>query len=128
MTGGNLAMAASSLKTNWEIQTENKILFLEEIGERAYRIDRMLFQLQAAGKLSKLKAVVIGDFTECREPDGKNLAPEALKRYFRRAPYPILLGVHSGHGALRLSLPLGVRVRVRTNGKPLFQVLEEYAE
>ena len=127
LTGGNLAMAASSLKTNWEIQTDGKILLLEDIGERAYRIDRMLFQLQAAGKLAKLKGVVIGDFTGCEEPDGKELWLKALERYFKKAPYPVIYGMKAGHGPLRLTLPLGTRVKIQGGGKSMFEVVESYA-
>ena len=63
ITGGNLALITSSIGTIWEINTNNKILFLEDVGERGYKVDRMLLQLQQAGKFSDVKAIVFGNFS-----------------------------------------------------------------
>jgi muramoyltetrapeptide carboxypeptidase len=126
LTGGNLALVVSSLKTRWEVQTQKKILFLEEIGERAYRLDRMLFQLRAAGKFDGVKAVILGDFTECKEKDGRDLSKILLKRHFQHSPFPVLTGVPAGHGNLRLTFPLGVKARVQTKGTPRFEILEGF--
>lgn len=128
LVGGNLALLCSSIGTPWEVQTAGKVLFFEDIGEPAYRVDRMISQLKQAGKLDKVKAVVIGDFTECRDKDGVERWREVLGRHFSKAKYPVLLGVHSGHGKLRLPLPLGLRVEVKTSGKKQFRVLESYAK
>ncbi len=125
--GGNLAILLSSLKTPWEVQTKGKILFIEDVGERAYRVDRMLFQLRMAGKLDDLKGVVVGDFTDCREPNKKELWPEVIRRHFKDAGYPVIMGLKSGHGDVCLPLPLGVECRISTRRNPIFEVIGGYA-
>lgn len=127
LVGGNLAILLSSLRTPWEINTKGKILFIEDVGERAYRVDRMLYQLKLAGKLDDLKGVIIGDFTDCHEPNGKDLWPEVIRRHFKDAGYPVITGLHSGHGNLCLPLPLGVECRISTRRNPVFEVLGGYA-
>lgn len=126
LVGGNLVILASSLGSSWEVDTRGKILFLEEIGERAYRLDRFLTQLKSAGKFDYLKGIVIGHFTECNEPDGRELWKTVLKRHFGKSKIPILMGVHSGHGDMRLTLPMGVKVRIKTGSKKSFEVIEGF--
>lgn len=65
LTGGNLTIVESSIGTCWEIQTDNKILFVEDINLNAWRIYRSLYHLQEAGKLKRLKAIVFGRFVNC---------------------------------------------------------------
>jgi muramoyltetrapeptide carboxypeptidase len=126
LVGGNLVLLTTSLGSSWEVDTRGKILFLEEIGERAYRLERFLTQLKTAGKFDGLKGVVIGDFTECNEPDGRELWKTVLKRHFGKSKIPVLMGVHSGHGAMRLTLPMGVKVRINTGSKKSFEVIEGF--
>lgn len=98
VTGGNLRIIQSSLGTPWEINTKGKILFLEDVGERGYSIDRMLEQLIQADILRKgPKAVVFGDFTDGNERDGSNLILNALKRFAQKVSYPVLQGLPAGH-------------------------------
>ena len=76
LVGGNLSLLVHSIGTNAELNTDGKILFIEEIGEQLYHIDRMLLQLARAGKLKKIKGLIIGGFSECKDtlrPFGKNL-------------------------------------------------------
>jgi len=127
LTGGNLSLLASSIGTKWELDSRNKILFIEELSEPAYRIDRMLCQLQSAGKFKNLKALVVGSFTECLDKDGKERWEEVFQRYFSKALFPVLLGVKSGHGDVRLALPFGFKVRVSNrDSKPRFEILESF--
>lgn len=99
ITGGNLRIVQSSLKTAWELKAKGKILFLEDVGERGYSVDRMLEQMIQAKIIDKgLKAIVFGDFTEGLEKDGRDLTPEALERFAKRVPYPVLKGLPAGHG------------------------------
>lgn len=124
LVGGNLSMLASSIGTPWEVQTRGKILFIEEIGERAYRLDRMFYQLRAAGKFKGLKGLVFGDFNHCLDK-GKQLWPQVLKRNFSDMPFPVLSGIKMGHGPVQLALPMGVKVRV-SGKKGTLEVLESY--
>jgi muramoyltetrapeptide carboxypeptidase len=126
LVGGNIAIAAASLGSPWEIDTRGKILLLEDVGERAFRLDRMIFQLKMAGKFDKIKGLVLGDFTECVEPDGKELWKECLKRNFENAPFPVVLGVRAGHGDVQLSLPLGAQTQIISGSKTSLKILESY--
>lgn len=99
ITGGNLRIIQSSLGTEWEIKAKNKILFIEDVGERGYSVDRMLEQMFQAKIIDKgLKAIVFGDFTEGLEKDGRDLTLSALERFSERVPYPVLRGLPAGHG------------------------------
>ncbi len=100
VVGGNLRMLQSSLGTAIELNTKGKILFVEDVGERGYSIDRMLEQMHQAGILNKgLRALIFGDFTEGLEKDGKNLTVTAMKRFAQRVDYPVLMGMKAGHGS-----------------------------
>ena len=67
MFGGNLALLAHIIGTKSDINTKNKILFIEDIGEYKYNIDRMLMQLKRAGKLDELAGLIVGSFTEIKD-------------------------------------------------------------
>ncbi|HXH30651.1 MAG TPA: LD-carboxypeptidase [Bacteriovoracaceae bacterium] len=106
LTGGNLRILQSSVKTGWELRARNKILFLEDVSERGYSVDRMLEQMIQARLIHKgLKAIVFGEFTEGLEIDGKDLTPLVLKRFAQQVEYPVLRGLPCGHG-LRWNYPL----------------------
>lgn len=98
VVGGNLRILQSSLGTAWEVETKNKFLFIEDVAERGYSVDRMLEQLYQANVLNlKLKALLIGDFTEGFEKNGKDLVQIALKRFAERVDYPVISGLPCGH-------------------------------
>jgi len=101
MIGGNLRILQSSLGTKWQLEAKNKILFIEDVAERGYSVDRMLEQLHQARIIDKgPKALIIGDFTEGKERDGKDLTLDALARFAARVKYPVLKGLPCGHGAV----------------------------
>ncbi len=124
ITGGNLKLLQSSIGTSWELNAKSSILFLEDIGERGYAIDRMLEQLWQAEIIHQgLKAIVLGDFMDGEEKDGKDLTGVALKRFAERAPYPVFKGMKCGHGDVNFSLPFhtptilsGGTLKVETGG------------
>jgi muramoyltetrapeptide carboxypeptidase len=106
ITGGNLRILQSSLGTAWELQAKGKILFIEDVAERGYSVDRMLEQMVQAKIIDKgLRALIFGDFTQGHEVNGKDLTQEAIKRFALRAPYPVLKGLPAGHGKL-LNYPI----------------------
>jgi muramoyltetrapeptide carboxypeptidase LdcA involved in peptidoglycan recycling len=109
--GGSLAVLVTTLGTPWEIDTREAILFLEDVNEPPYRIDRMVSHLRAAGKLEQLRGLVLGYFRDCDgEPAG--LLEEVLLDLFGGAPFPVARGLPAGHGAPNLALPLGQRARL----------------
>ena len=111
MVGGCLSMLVTTLETPYEIDTRGKLLFMEDIGERPYRLERMLTHLKMAGKLDQVAGVIFGDFTRC-DGDGPRDINEIIAELFHDAPYPVLTGMKAGHGQENLALPFGARVRL----------------
>lgn len=97
IVGGNLMTAVSTVGTKYQIKGAGKILFFEEICERAYRVDRCLQQMHQAGVFKNVKAVIFGDFFQCEEVDGKNYITPTLKNFFTAIKVPAFSGVQSGH-------------------------------
>jgi muramoyltetrapeptide carboxypeptidase len=109
MMGGCLSLLVTTLGTPYEIETAGKLLFLEDVGEKPYRIERMLTHLKMAAKLDKVAGVVFGDFTDCAG-DGPRDIREVIGELFKRAPYPVVMGLPAGHGEENLTLPFGVKM------------------
>lgn len=101
LMGGNLTVLQSTLATPTEFSAAGKILFLEELAERAYRIDRILQQFSQAKKISKASAVVFGDFLNCHEPDGKKLYPLVLKDWAEKQSCPVFWNLKAGHADIQ---------------------------
>lgn len=96
--GGNLTVLSSSLGTKLQPVFKNHFLFFEDIGERGYRIDRMLNQLDQAGVFATCKAVFLGDFILGQETNGDNHVWTVLRQFFKTKKFPVYSGVASGHG------------------------------
>lgn len=120
--GGNLTVLQSSLGTPYSVKLMNKFLFIEDLGERGYRVDRMLEQLLQTGILKQCLGILIGDFTGGDEPNGENRVWEALDRFADLHTLPLWKGVQSGHGAIQRPLPLNVDARLTRDGK-LFELI-----
>lgn len=99
LCGGNLCLLAHSLGSPSEIETEGKILFLEDVGERLYNIDRMLWQLRRAGKLENLAGMMVGQFTETTgTPAGFGMdVDEIIAEHIKDNSYPVAYGLPVGH-------------------------------
>jgi muramoyltetrapeptide carboxypeptidase len=113
LVGGCLSVMAAMLATPWQPSFEGRILFLEDTGEKAYRIDRMLVQLRQAGVFDAVAGIVFGAL----RPVDHNEQERALIAHFvaeqtNGLKCPVLCGIAAGHGTENLILPLGVRVRV----------------
>jgi muramoyltetrapeptide carboxypeptidase len=94
-------------------------LFLEDVNERPYRLDRMLTQLRLAGVLAACRAIVFGELQRCDEPDGQVTARAAVAEATREFSGPVLFGFPAGHTAgPALTIPLGVRVLVESVPTP----------
>jgi muramoyltetrapeptide carboxypeptidase len=115
LVGGNLALLAASCGTDYQPDTHGAILFLEDVGEALYRVDRMLQQLLLAGMLNGIAAVVVGDFTEMLDPvtretaGGEPSLEGLLEELLTPLGVPVVMGFPIGHGRQNWTLPLGVR-------------------
>ena len=114
LTGGNLTLISSLMGTPYEMKTAKRVVFLEDIGEAPYRIDRYLSQLKLAGKLRNPAAVILGQFTDC-DADGGLSLQQVFEDYFADAPYPVIANFPAGHVSSNATLPMGVNVEVDAN-------------
>jgi muramoyltetrapeptide carboxypeptidase len=111
LLGGNLELISRMVGTPWQLDLDGAVLLLEEVGEKPYRIDRALTQLELAGALKGVRGVVIGDLQHCEEPKPPT-AEEVIAERLGRLGVPILAGAPVGHGDRNRALPLGVRVAI----------------
>ena len=117
--GGNLAMLCSLLQTPYFPRIEGGILFVEDVGEPPFRIERLLYQLHLSGVLGQQRALILGDFTQCRPAaydNGYDLA-DAFAQIRRVIGIPVLSGMPFGHAADKFTLPFGVPARLRVMGQ-----------
>lgn len=123
--GGNLSLICSSLGTEYEIDTKDKILFLEEVAEEPYRIDRMLLQLKQAGKFKDAAGIVFGAFTNCnaREPLESLTITEILNELIVPEKKPSIYNVCCGHCLPTITLPLGAMANLNAD-KHQLNILE----
>ena len=102
--GGNLTVLCHLLGTPFAPVFAGHILFLEDVGEAPYRIDRMLTQMRMAGVFQGVRAVALGDFENCGDPDQVR---RIVAQIFAEERLPILAGISAGHGKKNLTLPIG---------------------
>ncbi len=107
LLGGNLATLVHLIGTPFQPDFDNSILFLEDVGEPAYKIDRMLSQMKMAGLLDRIQGVVTGSFEACTESE---YIPQIIEEIFSSFGIPICMGLEAGHGSVNISLPMGVEV------------------
>jgi muramoyltetrapeptide carboxypeptidase len=119
VVGGNLSLLAESLGTPTEINTKGCILFVEEIDEYLYKIDRMLNQLNRAGKFQDIAGLIIGDFSDLKDtaiPFGKSLQ-QIISRYINHPGIPVVSHIPMGHENLNLALPLNLPLTLTVNSE-----------
>jgi muramoyltetrapeptide carboxypeptidase len=112
--GGCLSLLVASLGTPYAAQTEGKLLFLEDLGEKPYQIDRMLRQLRLAGKLDDVTGIIFGEMLDCASPGGSaELTERVIEAVLDWFPGPIAYGLRSGHvSRSNVTLPFGVEARL----------------
>ncbi len=112
IVGGNLSVLASIAGSQSEVDFTKKILFLEDLDEYFYHIDRLFLMFKRSGKLSKLKALFVGSFTSMRDhqtPFGKNVK-DIISEHCANYGYPIVFDIDSGHHLHNMAIPLGSNV------------------
>ena len=124
LTGGNLAMVAATLGTRYEIDTRGAILFMEEINEEPYKIDRMLTQLWLAGKLQTAAGIALGNFKNCEAKSQSITEPsftlkQVLDDRLKDLGIPVVYGLPFGHVRSKLTLPLGIMAELDATNKTL---------
>ncbi|NUO72654.1 MAG: muramoyltetrapeptide carboxypeptidase [Frateuria sp.] len=115
--GGNLAVLCSLLGTPYFPAIEGGILFVEDLGEPPFRIERLFYQLQLSGVLARQRALVVGEFHACRpgpRDNGYDL-DAAFAQLSRMAGVPVIYGLPHGHAARQLTLPFGGQARLRVS-------------
>ena len=120
--GGNLSLIAALCGTPWELKTQGKILVLEDVGEKAYRIDRLLWQLEESGLLENPAAVILGGWEACSSTNNISLE-QVFKEYFGNKTYPVILNFPSGHIKYQATIPLNALGEIDTE-KNRISILE----
>ncbi len=125
LLGGCLTLVETSLGTPWELDTRGAILVLEDRGMKPYQVDRALIHLKQAGKFEGVAGVILGDFPECDAADGDETVRDVARRILKPLISPLFWGAPVGHTErAALTLPLGVRARLVSNGGARLRILE----
>ncbi len=125
VVGGNLTVLQSSMGTPFEIDADDALLFVEDIGERGYRIDRMLEQFRQAGTFKKCDGLLIGDFIGGEEPaTGRDNFKKVFIRWAQDLDIPVWSGIPSGHAHIQRALPLNTPCVLVNDGKKFILNIE----
>ena len=129
LIGGNLTLISTTMGTPFEIETRGRVLFLEDVSEEPYSIDRMLTQLRLAGKFDGVAGIIFGECHDCKPRefqqsfDSTFSLGEVLDEILKQAKVPVLSGLTIGHTEDQLTLPEGVMARLDADKQEL--VIEE---
>ncbi|MGL4672842.1 S66 peptidase family protein [Cetobacterium sp.] len=108
LIGGNLAVLISSLNSDYDLDYNGKILFLEDIGESTYKIDRMLWQLKNNGVFEKVNGIIFGDFSNCEKSSLDDMSlKDVFDNHFKDFQKPVVLNLESGHCTEMKTLEFG---------------------
>lgn len=121
LVGGNLSLLASGIGTKFEVDTKNKLLLIEDVGEEPYRVDGLLNQLRMAGKFKDVAGIVVGDFSKAEPKKRENslTLEEVLQHYLSDLEVPVVSGFKIGHCEPHFAVPLGVEAKLDANQKTL---------
>jgi muramoyltetrapeptide carboxypeptidase len=125
LVGGNLSIVVSMIGTEYDIDTKRKIIFLEDIGEEPYRIDRMLTQMKQSGKFDSCSAIALGVFRKCEidqsDPEFENslTLQQVFEDRLGDLGIPVIYGLSFGHITNKFTLPFGIEARLDTYNKRL---------
>lgn len=130
LVGGNLSLLATLCGTKYEVDFTDKIVFIEEVTEEPYQIDRYLSSLRLSNALSKAKGFVFGYFTDCNPSESKKdcqTVDDLIKDYFGSLGKPTITNFACGHDFPFVTLPIGVKVKMDADKKTI-EILEEIYE
>lgn len=121
--GGNLSLITSTIGTPYEIDTKGKILFIEEIGEEPYKIDRMFTQLRLSKKLEEAEGIILGDFNNCvaesSEYDDSLTLEEVIDNIIKPIGKPTIFNLKAGHCEPVVTIPFGINAKMDADKKEL---------
>ncbi len=124
LIGGNLSILTTSLGTDYQPDTTGAILFVEDIGEPVYKIDRMLTHLKRAGLLDGLHGFIFGDCHDCPRPRADHFTlEEILRQHIEPLEIPAVMGVSISHGDDNFTIPIGVHGKLNAD-RGLFSLTE----
>ena len=114
LAGGNLSVICSMIGSGYLPNWSGKILFLEDVMEEPYRIDRMLTQLKLSGIIDQLSGIVLGDFRKCEpeEPEFSFTLEEVFEQHFAHLDIPVFSNAQFGHTKYKYTLPIGIQVQI----------------
>lgn len=125
IVGGNLATLIASLGTDYDVDYTGKILFLEEVGEKTYKTDRMLNQLKKFKVFEKINGIILGDFKNCPADSENDMSlMEVFEDYLSKLKIPVVYDFESGHSEPMITLPLGAKAQINTVLKEI-KILEK---
>jgi muramoyltetrapeptide carboxypeptidase len=129
LVGGCLPMLTGSLATEYELDTRDAILFIEDYASKPYQVDRMLTHLRAAGRLDRVRGLIFGEMTDCVQHPGQGYTiVDVINACVGDLDVPILFGLRSGHSDERnLVLPMGVEVALECTPEKIALSIEESA-
>ncbi|MBK7980426.1 MAG: LD-carboxypeptidase [Ignavibacteriae bacterium] len=133
LVGGNLSIVVSMIGTEYDIDTKGKIIFLEEVGEEPYRIDRMLTQMKQSGKFDNCAGIALGVFKNCdikkEDPEFENSLSlvQIFNDILGDLKVPVIYNLSFGHIENKFTLPFGINARLDTKDKSL-TLLEKAVE
>lgn len=131
LIGGNLMLLTNLIGSEYDLDYTDKIVFIEEIGEEPYSIDRMFAQLRLSKKIDQAKGFIFGHFTDCATKDegkkGTQTVDDLIYDYFHDLKKPVITHFSSGHAFPFINLPIGLKVELNADTKEI-KVLEELYE
>jgi muramoyltetrapeptide carboxypeptidase len=126
VTGGCLSNFVSLIGTEYLPKVENRILLLEDVGERPYRLDRMFWQIYNTGIFSRISGLILGEFPNCfKTPDEKEFFFSRVLSYLSKVDIPVISDLPFGHSHRIHTLPLGINVQINTADFPCLLITEK---
>ncbi len=120
LIGGNLSLISAMCGTKYLPSAKGKIVFLEDIDEKPYSVDRMLIQLEQAWNLKKAKGILLGEFADCDSDSDRSLTLlETLENHFKNCGIPVLYNIPLGHIEDQATYPVGIKVSMNADSKEI---------